>query len=349
MTYSELRTEFQRFISSLRMCRPSLQIVYMKVELPNLADPELMDVTEEDLIPDSAEDVIPKSVEVEIPKSADPETAEPAILPTDPTPVIPKPIPEPVPEPVPVRRKSIPMVPLPRKRSIKINTDPGPPEEAKKVVVPAVVVKEAVSAMPEKVLVGILKSPTSILKNSQVSLGSSRKEDIRTTFSKDVEVNCFEEHVSDGAYAEKRSSQKKPQEQETTRNFSFNLDEDAMVDEKEGEERLTVGLIDYALLIGPLDDGYGGTGTAQCSNPQSGKSSRKIHVQYSLRPDNDVPFSGYGSSMGQDEQEMSVSPTSRNSVSRNSTPMESDMCIWDRFPLDDHEESPLADKVGSSH
>jgi hypothetical protein len=308
------------------------------------------------LTPGSAEDEIPKSEEDEIPKSADPDTAEPAILLTESVPVTPEPTPQPIPEPVsqptpepiPLRRKSIPMVPLPRKRSIKINTDPSRPEELKKVVVPAVAVKEDVSTMPEKVLVGILKSPTSILKNSQVSLGSSRKEDIRTTFSKDVEVNCFEEHACDGAYVEKRSNLKKPQEQETTRNFSFNLDEDAMVDEKEGEERLTVGLIDYALLIGPLDDGYGGTGsgTAQGSNSQSGKSSKKIHVQYSLRPDSDVPFSGYGSSMGQDEQEMSVSPTSRNSVSRNSAPMESDMCIWDRFPLDDHEESPLADKVG---
>ena len=25
--------------------------------------------------------------------------------------------------------------------------------------------------------------------------------------------------------------------------------------------------------------------------------------------------------------------------------MESDMCIWDRFPLDDHDESPLPAKI----
>lgn len=285
----------QNFNDLFRVSTYIIQIVYMKVELPNLADPDLLATVEDNSSPESADSSNTASTIQPIESSA-------------------------------VKSQDVESI-----------VRPCPVEETKKDVIPM---------MPEKVLVSILKSPTR--KNSQVSLGSSRKEDIRTTFSKDVEVNCFEEHVNDGAYAEKRSSVKK---QEPTRIFSFNLEEDALVDEKDGEERLTVGLIDYALLIGPLDDGYGGgtgTGTAQGPHTQSGQNARKIHVHYSLNPDSDAQqssFSGYGSILGE-EQELSVSPTSRTSVSRNSAPIESDMCIWDRFPLDDHEESPLPPKVG---
>lgn len=191
----------------------------------------------------------------------------------------------------------------------------------------------------EKVLVSILKSPSK--KSGGAS--SSRKDDIRATFSEDLAVVFKEEKRT--VFAEEECSTSK--DNRVGRNPST-IEEENLLHEKEGEERLTVGLIDYALLIGPLEDGslpenahYGGN-----------RSTRKINVQYSLNPGHDnafTPVSGLSNTAGIEEHSSSasasVSPTSRN---QGTAPMESDMCIWDRFPLEDHDESPLPAKVRHS-
>ena len=191
----------------------------------------------------------------------------------------------------------------------------------------------------EKVLVSILKSPS----KKAGGASSSRKDDIRATFSEDLAVVFKEEKRTE--YAEVQFGMNK--ESSVGRNPSA-IEEENLLHEKEGEERLTVGLIDYALLIGPLEDGPSPDNASYAGN----RSRRKINVQYSLNPGNDGAFtsvSGLSNTAGIEEHSSSasasVSPTSRN---HGTAPMESDMCIWDRFPLEDHDESPLPAKVRHS-
>ena len=148
----------------------------------------------------------------------------------------------------------------------------------------------------------------------------------------------------------------------------YNCDRKTKEEEKEiekeksaGDERLTVGLIDYALLIGPLDDGSSGPlGMDSILNGFSEKYSQKysenkrIQVQYSLHPDSENGFiacSTYGANVREIEKQQSQSPRSPStpksttSSSGGGVTMESDMCIWDRFPMEDHEESPLPAKI----
>ena len=197
-------------------------------------------------------------------------------------------------------------------------------------------------ATAEKVLVSILKSPS-----RRASYGGNimnRKDDIRATFSEDIAVTCGEKRESSGSKKEKPA-----------RSFSFSLNEKVIVDdgegEGEGEERLTVGLIDYAFLIGPLDDTF-----IACEEGADGqRGDKKIHVQYSISPGSEgsrTPFTRFGSPLATDEPDLSPTPAPAPRAAMlptlrrgNSAPMDCDMCIWDRFPSEDHDESPLPAKV----
>jgi hypothetical protein len=109
-------------------------------------------------------------------------------------------------------------------------------------------------------------------------------------------------------------------------------------EKEEGNERMTVGLIDYAILIGPSwEEGRripcrGEVGLVNLSSPLRDRGS-EINVEYSLDANN-------GSRV---EQKENSSPLSRDRSGSRS--MEWDMLIWDRFPLEDHEEYPLPSKV----
>ena len=222
---------------------------------------------------------------------------------------------------------------------------PDPPETifTENITIPEIV--ESVTptdtvSTSEKVLVSILKSPS----KKAGGASSSRKDDIRATFSEDLAVVFKEEKRTE--FAEVQFGKNK--ESSVGRNPTA-VEEENLLHEKEGEERLTVGLIDYALLIGPLEDGSSPDNAAYCGG---NRSSRKINVQYSLNPGNDGAFtsvSGLSNTAGIEEHSSSasasVSPTSRN---HGTAPMESDMCIWDRFPIEDHDESPLPAKVRHS-
>ena len=213
---------------------------------------------------------------------------------------------------------------------IEAPTPPPPPAETSPI---------QSQATADKVLVSILKSPSR--RASYNSNISSRKDDIRATFSEDLAVTCGEKRESSGSKKEKPA-----------RSFSFSLNEKVLVDEGEGdgdgEERLTVGLIDYAFLIGPLDDA-----SVTCGEGVDGqRGEKKIHVQYSISPGSEgsrAPFTRYGSPQAMDDPDLSPTPARIAPMlplrRGSSAPMDCDMCIWDRFPSEDHDESPLPAKV----
>lgn len=135
------------------------------------------------------------------------------------------------------------------------------------------------------------------------------------------------------------------------------LDELEQDREGEGNERMTVGLIDYAILIGPSwEEGGGisfegdvGSGEGHLSPPPFRDKRSEMHVEYSLDVSGSSRVSAE-SSIAVDHTKKSswppLSPTSpRSSGSSSSRSMEWDMLIWDRFPLEDHEEYPLPAKV----
>ena len=121
----------------------------------------------------------------------------------------------------------------------------------------------------------------------------------------------------------------------------------------EGDERLTVGLIDYALLIGPAEDSLSEmTSCVSLGNMTfTERENKRILVQYSLHPENEneiLGCSSFSPTRGdRDSCHSPLSPTSKSSGSSglSDSGMESDMCTWDRFPLEDHEESPLPAKI----
>ena len=195
----------------------------------------------------------------------------------------------------------------------------------------------------EKVLVSILKSPSR--RASYNGNVTNRKDDIRATFSEDIAVTCGEKRESSGSKKEKPA-----------RSFSFSVNEKVIVDEGEGdgegEERLTVGLIDYAFLIGPLEDSFITTEVGVDGQ----RRDKKIHVQYSISPGSEgsrAPLTRFGSHLATDEPDLSSTPAPAPSAPPmlpnlrrgSSAPMDCDMCIWDRFPSEDHDESPLPAKV----
>lgn len=195
-------------------------------------------------------------------------------------------------------------------------------------------------AIAEKVLVSILKS--SSRRASYNGNVTNRKDDIRATFSEDIAVTCGEKRESSGSKKEKPA-----------RSFSFSVNEKVIVDEGEGEgeERLTVGLIDYAFLIGPLEDSFITTEVGVDGQ----RRDKKIHVQYSISPGSEgsrAPLTRFGSPLATDEPDLSPTPAPAlsppmlpNLRRGSSAPMDCDMCIWDRFPSEDHDESPLPAKV----
>ena len=118
----------------------------------------------------------------------------------------------------------------------------------------------------------------------------------------------------------------------------------------EGDERLTVGLIDYALLIGPAELGFNNNPLSTANMSFSLKrDAKRVQVQYSLHPDSENGFTAHNTfgaqfrDLNAPQSPLSLT-TSKSSGSGGST-MESDMCIWDRFPLEDHDESPLPAKI----
>ena len=210
----------------------------------------------------------------------------------------------------------------------------------------------------EKVLVSILKTPSNINE-----IDGMRREEANATF-----------HVSDLPLGEEEGRLQNERldlgiRKQSSLSCSFSLQGEATDGEKksaeteskvergrkqrwpvEGDERLTVGLIDYALLIGPSELGFQDNPVSTANMSFSLKrDAKRVQVQYSLHPDSETGFTAHNTfgtqfrDLNAPQSPLSLA-TSKSSGSGGST-MESDMCIWDRFPLEDHDESPLPAKI----
>ena len=93
--------------------------------------------------------------------------------------------------------------------------------------------------------------------------------------------------------------------------------------QQRADERLVVGIIDYALLFGPV---------------HMNQTTR--HVSGTMTSSgNDIPVSSHPLSAPSLSSQASALPTFQNNTSS------SHVLLWDRFPIEDHEDSPRPPKI----